>query len=399
LLKKSDYPPDQPSESVDEINYGKIQQAYGLEPAWSLRQLLDTDLLDNYLVDDCLVELQPSVIAGPSKAMKTTVAVNLTVALASGKPFLNTFAVRKPKRVFLASAESGKATTKKTIIAMANAMREPLAEDGIDLNMLADSQMIRLAWWVPKISSLEMLDYFMHLVDEHAADVVIIDPLYQSLDDQQSSVVLNGQQLATLSRHILKRGATPIMLDHAKRSSQNAKDFQVLELEDISGAGKAEFFRQWMLLSRRSKFEPGQAHEVWLSMGGSAGHASQWALNIDERNPSRTQREYYLDIRSRHEYDQGNREEKKSSKVDKQEARDQAVNERLQRKANDLVTTGMTKTHIAERLRISNQDAGRVIGILLDEYRVKSVPRSVAISGKKYDGFFLSEYMPMGGEE
>jgi len=83
---------------------------------------------------------------------------------------------------------------------------------------------------------------------------VVIDPLYQAIDDQQASMILNGQQLADLCNYVLDSGATPICCDHAKRSSENVKMRESIELDDISGAGKAEYFRQWLLVSRRESF-------------------------------------------------------------------------------------------------------------------------------------------------
>lgn len=39
-----------------------------------------------------------------------------------------------------------------------------------------------------------------------------------------------------------------------------------------------------MLLGRRKRYDPadGGHHELWMSVGGSAGHSGLWALNIDE---------------------------------------------------------------------------------------------------------------------
>lgn len=80
-------------------------------------------------------------------------------------------------------------------------------------------------------------------------------------------------------------GVTVILIHHTRKQGKNKKtsDYEPPELDDMSWAGFAEYARQWLLIGRRTPFEPGSGHhELWLSLGGSAGHSALHAMDIDE---------------------------------------------------------------------------------------------------------------------
>jgi RecA-family ATPase len=77
-----------------------------------------------YDIDRILVAGQPAILAGPSKGLKTTLAIDLGLSLASGEPFLGAFRVNRQRRVLLMSGESGSATIQET------ARRIMLAKNG-----------------------------------------------------------------------------------------------------------------------------------------------------------------------------------------------------------------------------------------------------------------------------
>lgn len=375
-----DYIHTQESERLE-----NIAKLHRLEPAWSLNQLFEADLKEEFIIEQVLIENQSKVVAGEFKTLKTTLLIMLALSLCSGKKFLGRFEVFKKKRVLFCSAESGKRKIRNTIFAVAKQMDVNLAE-------LRDSGLLKLSWWVPKISSSEVMEYFKNEIDKAKAEVVMIDPLYQALDDQQASMILNGQQLAALCNYVLDAGATPICCDHVKRSSENARNREPLELSDISGAGKAEYFRQWMLVSRRSKFQPEEnrkPHELWLSIGGSEGHSSQLALDVVENFDDTGHMEIDVATKLRSELIQQTRE---SSKNNREVAKEQAFNAKLdkalglfQSSPNELRVRGDIKAFMP----CNDDSAKAIVYHLMDKKLIVKYPQTVRRGTNTCDAYHL----------
>ena len=388
--------------AVEEFSYERFEKLrihYRIERPMSLHELLAADFHDDYIIEDCLVANQAGVTAGASKTLKTTAEVNRALALISGRNFLGRFRVNRTCSVFFATAESGKATVQRTFQGIAEQM-------GIDLHS-DELKPLTLNWWVPKANNLELMDYFCFEAEKSGAEVCIIDPLYQVLDDAQSSYILNGQQLATVCNRILAMGATPILVDHAKRSSANAKEFAPLELDDISGAGKAEYFRQWTLVSRRSRFtaEPGEPHkhDLWLTIGGSAGHASTWALDITEQIHKDRSREYMIETLPRSDVLQARQVARRDTTKVKAEQKAEALEARMRRKASELIETvykgdcrlALTQSDIEGRLAVTGGEIKRVLGIVLGDGQLRLVAKSVTKNSRKFDGYMLNSALPI----
>lgn len=385
-----------------EKQFAKLREFYRIDKPMSLQELIKCKFYDDYIIQDCLVANQSAVTAGASKTLKTTIEVNRALALISGKDFLGKFKVNRPSSVFFATAESGKATVQATFRAMADQMNIDLEQDAV--------KPLSVNWWVPKANNAELMDYFCFEAEQSGADVCIIDPLYQVLDDAQSSYILNGQQLATVCNRILEMGATPILVDHAKRSSSNAKDFEPLELDDISGAGKAEYFRQWMLISRRSRFiaEPGEPHQhdLWLTLGGSAGHASTWALDISEQIQADRKRAYTIETLARSEVLQALQEARKDASKSKADHKAEVLEARMQRKATELIeqvykgdrSLALTQSDIEGRIAVSGSEIKRVLGIVIGDGRLKLAHKVIEKNGRKFDGYMLSDSLELGEE-
>ena len=116
---------------------------------------------------------------------------------------------------------------------------------------------------------------------------MIFDPIYLGLlrDNQNantSDVLQMGPMLQKVVDICIPHRCTPILVHHTKKLGRN-EAHRLLDLDDLSQAGFAEFARQWLLLSRRSEFvdECGH-HELWMRTGGSAGLSSALSIDIQE---------------------------------------------------------------------------------------------------------------------
>jgi hypothetical protein len=90
-----------------------------------------------------------------------------------------------------------------------------------------------------------------------------------------------GGILAAVTDACLRAGATPVLVRHTNKSAGVGKES--LALYDLAYSGVAEFARQWLLVNRRTEYQVGSgAHDLVLSVGGSAGHASCWRVQINE---------------------------------------------------------------------------------------------------------------------
>jgi replicative DNA helicase len=235
-----------------------------------------------WLIRDFLVDGQPGVVGAPKKSMKTSTMVDLAVSLASGLPALGKFEVPEPVPVLLISGESGGYTLQETIRRVCGSK----GLEGIDVESLEGRLFIGDE--LPQLGVEQDLDALAAYIRDHGIRVVIIDPLYLCLFQGSSGKRLDpgnlydvGPLLLAVSRTCLDAGAAPILVHHFKKNG--ADPYDLPELEELAFAGIQEFSRQWILLKRRERFEPGSGcHQLWLVVGGSAGHAGEWALDIDE---------------------------------------------------------------------------------------------------------------------
>lgn len=233
------------------------------------------DFPQNYMVAGVLLEGQPCICAAPKKSLKTNIMIDLTLSLSSGSKFLNEFHVPREYTTALISGESGRATIQETARRIARSKPWKWLKDypralwGFDLPVFNDDK------------SMLALKRFIR---RNRVEVLTVDPAYLSIavGDDAGNLFKMGQALLPFSKLTSDEGVTPIIVHHFTKAGATSNEPP--EMESISWSGFQEWMRQWLLLSRRSKYNPDQPghHELWMVAGGSGGHSLAKALDIDE---------------------------------------------------------------------------------------------------------------------
>ena len=313
-----------------------------------------------WLIKGVLVKNQPTIIGGPKKSLKTNLLTDMCLSIGSGTPFLGQFDTRKSRVAFI-SGESGEYTLQET----ANRI---CAAKGIrleDVDVLWDFRL-------PRLSVEEELRELSQGLSAHGVEFVVVDPLYLCLlsgseGKSASNLFDMGPLLMEVGRACLDAGATPALVQHSKKFSAAAKGspYDPLDLEDLAFSGVQEFARQWLLLNRRAKYEPGSGHhELWMQTGGSVGHGGIWALDIEEgaMKEDFTGRTWDIDILNMDEVKEKKNEEREHKAT---VALDDLAG--LMMKKLDACETPPAKTQLRDKLAWNSQKFNKVLTKLLDD--------------------------------
>ena len=333
-----------------------------------------------WLVENLLVRGQPAIIGGPQKALKTTLGLNLGLAMVNAGLFLGQkgFRVPKPLRVCMLSGESGEATIYRTIRQQINTVR------GMDayLNSHPNMKNLAIGFRLPQFGVPESVKATEQLLSDGKFDVLFIDPLYLCLlagnsRAQASSIFDMGPLLMNVADICQRHGTTPILLHHFPKGkgSGKGKEYGPPELTDLAFAGAAEFARQWILISRRGVFQPDEGlHRLWITLGGSAGFASQWAVDVEQgvMNAKFEGQKWEVAVRPYSEQvtlDKQSKQKRKTEKESKQ-AEDDLI--KIRRALKDC-SEGKTKTAIAKESGIDKSRIQKVLVRLVSQKTLMTV--------------------------
>lgn len=240
----------------------------------SMADLCDESTEPDWLVERVLVRDQPMVIGGPHKTLKTSMALDLAVSLATGTKFLNTFPVPKACTVAVFSGESGGQTISETLQRICRSKGEEPKECDVLCGLT-----------LPRLGSASDRTELRHHIRDKGIEVVIVDPLYLCMGGDRPVSASNlyevGPVLARFTDTCRRAGATPVFVHHTTKATSSRRT--AMTLNDLAFAGVAEFARQWLLVGRAAEYQPGSGvHDLVLSVGGSAGHSSGWSVRVDE---------------------------------------------------------------------------------------------------------------------
>lgn len=344
--------------------------------------LMAADYTQSYLVEGILVEGQPCLIGGPSKSLKTTLGIDLFVALTTGGSFLGKYRVARPCRTLFMSGESGAATIAET-------MQRIVDAGGYNADDLGS---LHVCTSLPQLATPEDLAELSRLIKRFSIDVLAIDPIYLCMPSEGvANLFAQGEALGRISDLCVKHAVTPILLHHVKRAA--ATTYEPIELTDLAFAGYAEWSRQWLLVGRREKYTPGSGqHALWLTVGGSAGHNSLLAVDVCEgAYAPGVPRTYDVTVRAADDVRKDDHEQQAAAKAEKR--KEKATAELEQHKK--LVCRHLAKHPAGDTKRGIRDHTGiqaplsRTIAELLGSGAIVEV--QVEKNGTSYGGFALKE--------
>ena len=152
-------------------------------------------------------------------------------------------------------------------------------------NQLLSTADVLWGFELPQLANPKHLEGTEKTIQELGIRVLIIDPAYLCLLSGTSvnpgDVFAMGRILKPISEMGERTGCTIVIAHHTKKKDRKERHTPT-DLEDLAMSGFAEWARQWLLLGRRAEYRGDGNHDLWLNVGGSAGHSGCYVLSVDE---------------------------------------------------------------------------------------------------------------------
>jgi hypothetical protein len=258
----------------EQADFSSLEPIHQDRFAWLTAAELDAgDFEQRYLIPGILAEGQPGGIYAPFKTLKTSFAVDLCLSCATAFPFLGHFPIAAPVPTAIMSGESG-------MSALQSIARRVCRARGCSLDQVADFHITAV---LPRLGDPADMRRIGRFIVAKRLKLLCIDPAYLCMDcgDDAGNLFLMGRFLKPIAELCASTGCTIKVLHHNNR--KNADSFRPAELSHVAWSGFAEFSAQWILISRRSRFDKENGNsEVWLNVGGRAGHCGLYCVDVHE---------------------------------------------------------------------------------------------------------------------
>ena len=348
----------------------------------------------DWLVDGIFSSDQPALFGAKSKCLKTTLLVDLAIAMATGGKWLGAFRVSKPRRVLFFTGEAN-------YRAVARRLKKACKSHGTSFSALRG--MLRVdAMDFPKLPNLEHCVAVEATVQKYDIDVVIIDPLYRGMTAQMDTNRMSEIADAIVNFSNWCRPASLVVSHHTTKASARELGSPP-DLEDMTGAGIAESFGNWWLMGRNEKYTWDWKHDLCVQYGGRDEQAGGLRILFNEQTWTAEVSNLHEFIGEQQEAAQRAREEAKREEhyreIESARARVQAILRH--------VTTPLSKNQIeGRRGEITQTNIRQAIGdmesdqtLTLHDYRdtrnrLQSGGYMLAENGKKYDAEFHAAENP-----
>lgn len=206
-------------------------------------------------------------LAGEMKTLKSHLAVLLALAVASGKPALDHFAVDEARPVVIYVGEGGRLPFERRLQRLAGAMGVCLA----DLP-------IHVSFETAALASERFQQTLARDLAEVKPGLVLLDPLYafHGPDTKASDLHDEGWLLSLLSAPCTAAGASLLIVNHFNQTGSGSS------LKRITQAGSGEWSDSWILVSHR--LDPNVASGSFrlnLDVGSRQWGGSGWDLDLE----------------------------------------------------------------------------------------------------------------------
>jgi hypothetical protein len=293
-------------------------------------------------------------------------------------------------RVAVLSGESGQITIRETALRIA--MFKGVKLGACDVLWGFD---------LPRLGVDADLKALSAALRDNEVRVVFIDPAYLCLLAGTSELQANnmfqvGPLLLRIAKLCQEVNTTLVLVHHTTKPAGMVRmqAGEPLELEDLAYAGFQEFARQWLLVNRRQKYEPGSGkHRLWMNIGGSAGHSGCWGLDVDEGklDESFGGRQWLVQVRSMEEALRGISEAKERQKEVVQKAKAEEDMAKVLRVLGSILE-GETQAAICRLTGLQPRVVGPLLAALLVQKKVvrTQVRKSSGQGEKLYDAWRLA---------